>query len=90
MASGLIIIRFKALKDTERLLAFLSRDNPGILSDETDGNLIVWSHKPILISKTAVQLSFDDEDNEEIWTSFEPDIVKAEAVKREEEAIWIR
>lgn len=90
MASGLIIIRFKALKDTERLLTFLSRDNPGIFSDETDGDLIVWSHTPILISKTAVQLSFDDEDNEKIWTSFEPDIIKAEAVKREEEAIWIR
>lgn len=89
MASGLIIIRFKALKDNKRLLTFLARDNPGIFSDDTDGDLIIWSHNPILISKTAVQLSFDD-DNEETWNNFEPDIVKAEAVKREEEAIWIR
>lgn len=89
MASGLIIIRFKALKDTKRLLAFLSHDNPGLFSDDTDGDLIIWSHNPILISKMAVQLSFGDEDNE-VWTNFEPDIVKAEAIKREEEAIWIR
>jgi hypothetical protein len=91
MASDLIIVRFKALTDKERLLALLSRDNPGILSDSTDGDLIVWSHTPIMISKETVQISFDkDEDNEEIWTTFEPEIVRAEAVKRNEEAMWIR
>ncbi|WXG42081.1 MAG: hypothetical protein WED07_15180 [Candidatus Freyarchaeum deiterrae] len=91
MASDLIIVRFKALTDKERLLALLSRDNPGILSDSTDGDLVVWSHTPIMISKETVQISFDkDEDNEEVWTTFEPEIVRAEAVKRNEEAMWIR
>ena len=91
MASDLIIVRFKALTNRERLLAFLTRDNPDILSDSTDGDLVIWSHRPIMISKEAVNISFDkDEDNEEIWKAFEPDIVKAEAVKRNEEAIWIR
>ncbi|MEM3585739.1 MAG: hypothetical protein QXO71_00315 [Candidatus Jordarchaeaceae archaeon] len=89
MASGLVIVRFRAIKDKGRLLTFLARDNPGLFSDDTDGDLVIWSHSPILISKTAVQLSFDD-DNGEIWTNFEPEIVKAENVKREEEAIWIR
>ena len=51
MASDLVIIRFKECKDAEKLLEFLSRDNPGLLSDDTDGDLIVWSREPIMISK---------------------------------------
>ncbi len=89
MSSGLVIIRFKAIKDAERLLVFLSRDNPGLLSDDTDGDLIIWSRNPILISKIAVLYGYDDED-EELWTTFEPDIIRAEAMKKEEEAIWVR
>jgi hypothetical protein len=91
MASDLIIVRFKAPRNTERLLSFLSRDNPEILTDDTDGDLVVWSHRPIMISKSAVQISFDEnEDDEETWSTFEPEIVRAGAVKREAEAIWIR
>lgn len=89
MSSGLVIIRFKATKDAEKLLIFLSRDNPGLLSDDTDGDLIIWSRTPIVISKMAVQYGYDDED-EELWTTFEPDIIRAEAIKREEEAILVR
>ncbi len=89
MASGLVIIRLKAIKDTERLLVFLSRDNPGILSDSTDGDLVIWSRTPIMISKLAVQYGYDDE-NDDTWTTFEPEIIRAEAIKREEEAIWVR
>nr|MDO8076262.1 hypothetical protein [Candidatus Freyarchaeota archaeon] len=89
MASDLVIIRFKECKDAEKLLEFLSRDNPGLLSDDTDGDLIVWSREPIMISKMAVQFGFEDEDGE-AWATFEPDIIRAEAIKREEDAIWIR
>ncbi|MGQ9720049.1 MAG: hypothetical protein ACUVXA_01865 [Candidatus Jordarchaeum sp.] len=89
MASGLVIVRFKAIKDTERFLVFLARDNPGLLSDDTDGDLVIWSHNPIMISKMAVQFGYDSETNE-IWATFEPEIVKAEAIKKEEEAIWVR
>ncbi len=89
MASDLIIIRFKECKDTERFLSYLSRDNPRLFSDDTDGDLIVWSHEPILITKTAYQFSFDEYDDSG-WSSFEPDIVKATMVKREEDVIWVR
>ncbi|MFB0563652.1 MAG: hypothetical protein ACETWM_20830 [Candidatus Lokiarchaeia archaeon] len=90
MSSGLVIIRFKAIKDAEKLLVFLSRDNPGLLSDDTDGDLIIWSRTPIVISKMAVQYGYDDDENEELWTTFEPDIIRAEAIKREEETILVR